>query len=391
MSTSRLRPIPVSKASVSTATASTATASTATASTATASTASASTATASTASASTASVSQAPVRRAHVSAAPAGNVRVSDVPAVQRGAVAVSQRRAVAALAAAGVAWGTSVPLSKAALAWLPPAWLVVARFALAAAVLLVAVDRTALRAAFRWPVLAWGAVGFGGSVVLQNAGLARTSVTHTALLIGTAPVLVAVIAAAWHHNVARPVAWAGFALSLTGIVVIAGGHGGGATGFGDALVLVSVLVMATMTVAQVRLLKGQNPVAITAVQFLGAAVAALPVAVCTSGLPHAPAPGRAGLVAVVAVIGLTVVATIVPFTLFAYGQHAVSAEVAGAFLNLEPLVGALAGVVAFGDPAGPRLLIGGAVIVGGIVLSSVPGLRGPKPGRGRPRLATAS
>ena len=315
--------------------------------------------------------------------APASRTPASRTPV---GRTPVSQRRAVTALAAAGLAWGTSVPLSKAALGWLSPGWLVVIRFALAAAVLLATVDRSALRAAFRWQVLAWGAVGFGGSVLLQNTGLARTSVTHTALLIGTGPVLVAVIAAAWHRNVARPVAWAGFAVSLVGIVVVAGGHGGGATGFGDALVLVSVLIVATMTVAQGRLLEGQNPAAITAVQFLGAALAALPVALCTSGLPHAPAPGGAGVVAVLAVVSLAVVGTLVPFTLFAYGQHAVSAEVAGAFLNLEPLVGSLAGVVFFAEPAGPRLLVGGAAILGGIVMSSVPGLRGR--GRGRARLA---
>jgi O-acetylserine/cysteine efflux transporter len=323
----------------------------------------------------------APARSAPVSHPPVSHPPVSHAP-VRR--APVSQRRAVAALAAAGVAWGTSVPLSKAALGWLSPGWLVVARFALAAAVLLVTVDRSALRAAFRWQVLAWGAVGFGGSVLVQNTGLARTSVTHTALLIGAGPVLVAVIAAAWHHNVARPVAWAGFAVSLGGIVVVAGGHGGGATGFGDALVLLSVLMVATVTVAQGRLLEGQNPAAITAVQFVGAALVALPFAVCAGGLPHAPAAGGAGALAVVAVVGLAVVGTLVPFTLFAYGQHAVSAEVAGAFLNLEPLVGSLAGVVFFADPAGPRLLIGGVAILGGIVMSSVPGLRRP----GRARLA---
>src|ERR1700722_8440418 len=316
------------------------------------------------------------VRTAPASHPSASNVPVSPVP--------VSQRRAGAALAAAGVAWGTSVPLSKAALGWLSPGWLVVARFALAAAVLLVTVDRGALRAAFRWQVLAWGAVGFGGSVLVQNNGLARTSGTHTALLVGAGPVLVAVIAAAWHRNVARPVAWAGFAVSLGGIVVVAGGRGGGATGFGDALVLLSVLIVATMTVAQGRLLEGQNPAAVTAVPFLGPAPPALAVALCTGGLPHAPASSGAGAVAVVAVVGLAVVGTLVPFTLFAYGQHAVSAEVAGAFLNLEPLVGSLAGVVFFADPAGPRLLIGGVAILSGIVMSSVPGLRRP----GRARLA---
>ena len=299
-------------------------------------------------------------------------MKTSLVPAV----AVTSRTRAAAALAAAGVAWGTSVPLSKAALGWLPPAWLVVARFALAAAVLLAVVDRPSLRAALRGPVIAWGAAGLGGSVLIQNAGLSKTSVTHAALLIGAGPVLIAVIAAAWQHNVARPVAWGGFAISLGGVAVVAGGHGGGATGAGDAMVLVSVLIASSLTVAQGRLLKGQNPAAVTAVQFLGAAIAALPVAALTEGLPPAPPAGGAGVVTVLAVAGLAAVGTLAPFTLFAFGQRQVPAEVAGAFLNLEPLVGALVGVVAFGDPAGPRLFAGGAAILGGIVMSGLPALR---------------
>jgi drug/metabolite transporter (DMT)-like permease len=290
--------------------------------------------------------------------------------------VVSTRTRAVAALAAAGVAWGTSVPLSKAALAWLPPAWLVVARFAFAAAVLFAMVDRAALRAALRVPVLAWGAIGLGGSVMVQNAGIAATSVTHAALLIGAGPVLVAVIAAAWHHNVARPVAWAGFAVSLGGVAVVAQGHGGGATAAGDVLVLISALVAAALTVAQGRLLVGRDPAAVTAVLFLGAALGALPAAFLTEGAPPVPSAGGAGLLAVLAVLGLTAVGTLAPFTLFAYGQHKVSTEVAGAFLNLEPLVGALVGVAAFGDPAGPRLVAGGAAILAGIAMSSLPALR---------------
>ena len=116
-------------------------------------------------------------------------------------------------------------------------------------------------------------------------------------------------------------------------------------------MVLGSVLIIAAMTVAQGRLLEGQDPAAITAVQFLGAAIAVLPVAALTEGLPPVPHPGGAGILAVLAVVGLTAVGTLTPFTLFAYGQRQVPAEVAGAFLNLEPLVGALVGVAAFGDP----------------------------------------
>ena len=284
-----------------------------------------------------------------------------------------NRRRAVAALAAAGLAWGTTVPLSKLALAWLAPGWLTFARFGLAAAVLLAAASRSGLRAACTPTVLASGAIGYGGSVLVQNTGITRTSVTHAALLIGAAPVLIAIIAALWHRTVARPVAWAGFAVSLAGIGLITVGRGGGATAGGDGLVLAALLLSAAFTVAQARMLAGHDPIAVTAIQFLGAALAILPFSVTIEGMPPAPhGPG-----AVLAAAALALGGTLLPFTLFAYGQSRISAEVAGAFLNLEPLVGAAAGAIAFGNPVGPVQVTGGAAIIAGIALSSLPLLAG--------------
>jgi O-acetylserine/cysteine efflux transporter len=286
------------------------------------------------------------------------------------------RRSAIAALTAAGLLWGTTVPLSKLALAWLSPSWLTFVRFGLAAVILLIA-TRSRVRAAFSPALLISGAIGYGGSVAVQNAGIGRTSVSQAALLIGATPVLIAIIAALWHRTVARPVAWAGFTLSLAGVGLITGGSGGG-TVSGDGLVLASLLLSATFTVVQVRLLRDQDPAAVTAVQFLGAAIAMLPVAVVTGGMPAAPTgPGP-----VLATAALVAGGTLLPFTLFAYGQSRVSAEAAGAFLNLEPLVGAVAGVVVFGNPAGPGQLAGGTAILAGIGLSSLPllggGRRGP-------------
>jgi drug/metabolite transporter (DMT)-like permease len=280
------------------------------------------------------------------------------------------RRNALAALATAGLLWGTTVPLSKVALGWLSPGWLTLVRFAVAAVILAV-VTRSRLRAACTPAILLSGAIGYGGTVLLQNAGITRTSVSHAALLIGSVPVMVAVIAALWHGAVARPVAWAGFAVSLAGVALLAGSGGAGAALSGDLLVLASLLVSAGFTVAQDRLLPGRDPVAVTAVQFLGAALAAVPAALA-SGVPAAPASAGPAL----ALIGLTAGGTLIPFTLFAFGQSRVPAEVAGAFLNLEPLIGAAAGVALFGDPAGTGQLIGGGAILAGIALSSVPLLR---------------
>src|ERR1700734_657140 len=239
----------------------------------------------------------------------------------------LDRRRALVALTVAGLLWGSTVPLSKLALGWLPPGWLTAVRFAVAAAVLLT-ITRSRVRGA-------WGAAGYGGTVLLQNTGITRTSVSHAALLIGTAPVLVAIIAVVWHHSVVRPVAWAGFAVSLGGVGLIAAGGGGGANLGGDGLVLASVLLSAVFTVGQTRLLRGRDPIAVTAVQFLGAALVTAPFSALTEGVPPAPA-GTASLLAVVALIAG---GTLLPFTLFAFGQSRLPAEIAGAFLNIEPLV----------------------------------------------------
>ena len=240
---------------------------------------------------------------------------------------------------------------------------------------------RHRLRTAWSPAVLAWGAVGYGGTVLVQNAGITKTSVSHAALLIGATPVLVALVAAVWRHAVARPVAWAGFVLSLAGVGLVAGGPGGGATAAGDGLVLASLLLSATFTVAQTGLLRGRDPIAVTAVQFLAAAAAMLPIAVVREGMP--PFPSSAGTLLAVAALALG--GTVLPFALFAYGQVRVSAEVAGAFLNLEPLVGAVAGAVVFQNPVGAEQVLGGTAILAGIGLSSLPLLavgRGPRPVR---------
>ena len=161
-------------------------------------------------------------------------------------------------------------------------------RFAVAAP-LLALVGRRGLRDALDWRVLASGAIGFGAVILLQNAGIEHTSVSHAAVVIGAAPVLVALIAAGLGQTTTRPLTWAGYAVALVGIAFVAGAGGGGATPRGDLLVLASVVLSAAFVAVQPRLLEGRDAAAVTAVQFAGGALVALPVAVLTEGVPHGP------------------------------------------------------------------------------------------------------
>ena len=203
--------------------------------------------------------------------------------------------------------------------------------------------------------------------IVIQNAGIERTSVSHAALIVGVVPVLVALMAAALGRGSTGPLAWLGFALALGGVGLVAGG-GSGASAAGDGLVLASVTLSAAAVTAQPRLLAGRDPVAVTAVQLGAGALVALPQRSCsracggTAGRGLGAAGGRAAR-----------------HRRHAAAVHALRVrpgadrpQLAGAFLNLEPLVGALAGAAAFGDAFGPVQLAGGLVPLAGVALSAI-------------------
>jgi drug/metabolite transporter (DMT)-like permease len=156
-------------------------------------------------------------------------------------------RSALFALAAAGTLWGLNVPLTKLALGWLGPGWLTVARFLVAAPVLGL-IGRRGLREALTPAILVSGTIGFGAVILLQNAGIERTSVSHAAMIVGAIPVLVALIAAGLGEAATRPLTWAGYGVALMGIAFVAGAGGGGASPRGDVLVLGSAVLSGSRT-----------------------------------------------------------------------------------------------------------------------------------------------
>lgn len=279
----------------------------------------------------------------------------------------MKNRRAILALVAAGSLWGVTVALSKLSLRWLDPSWLTAMRF-LAAAPILAIIGRRGLRQAFTPPILAAGAIGYGAVVLLQNVGIDNTSVSHGAIIVGALPVVVALVAAGLGRGTARPVVWIGYAVALVGIVLVAKGGGGGATASGDMLVFASVVLSGAFIAVQPGMLRGRDAAAVTAVQFLAAEIVSLPVALLGSPLPQAPVAGSA-----VAFVALALVGTILPFWLFAFGQARVAPELAGAFVNLEPLVGAVIGWVAFSNPVGAAQVLGALAVIAGIVISLLP------------------
>src|SRR4051794_22591042 len=201
--------------------------------------------------------------------------------------------------------------------------------------------------------------------VVLQNLGVERTSVTHAALIFGAVPVLVAAGSALAGRAAAGPGAWSGFGVALGGVALVAGSGGEGWVA-GDALVAASAVLGSARIVVRGDLLGGRDPVAVTAVQMAAAGAFSLLFALPTPLPAGGPAVPQA-----IALAALVSVGSLIPFALYAYGQARVSAELAGAFVTLEPVVGGAAGVLAFGNPFGSWQALGTVLVVAGLALSA--------------------
>lgn len=152
------------------------------------------------------------------------------------------------------------------------------------------------------------------------------------------------------------------------GGVVLAAGSGGQASLLGDGMVLFSSVLATLYVITQASVSAQQRAVAVTAVQMLAASLATLPLAVLSGPvrMPSQAAP-------VLALVGLVVIGSLVPFILYAWARPRVTDAVAGAFFNVETLVAMLAGALAFHNPMDLRQALGMAVILGGVAVVSAP------------------
>lgn len=275
------------------------------------------------------------------------------------------KRWAFAALFLSGVLWGLGFPLGKAALKEVDASQLVLLRFAFASLVALPFALRTAeARALFRSPLAVGNGLVYGLAFLVQFEGLARTSVSLAALIVGIMPALIAVGARLLGEPVSR-LSWAGVAAASVGAAFIAGRPGGGATPFGLVLDLGALFLFLTWLLTLRRIPRGSNPIILPAVNVIVAGLVLLPLSLVLHGAPKLDLSLTAWLA--IAVQG--VFCTLLPTAAWQFGAARVGSATAGIFVNLEPLIGAVIGVAVFGDHLGVGLIAGGALIVAGSVV----------------------
>jgi len=292
-------------------------------------------------------------------------------------------RRGWLLFATMSVIWGIPYLLIKIAVAGVPVPVLVLARVAIGAALLLpVALRRRELRTLV--PYRRWLAVFALVEIItpwfLLSEAERRLSSSMSGLLIASVPIIGALLARlTGDAERLTAVRWAGLLAGLAGVALLAGpgAAGGDARSIGEVLLV--AVCYATGPLIASRKLSAAPPIGMTAVCLGFAAVVYAPAAALTwpGSMPSGKVLG--------ALAGLAVVCTAAAFLFF----FALIAEVGPAratvITYLNPAVAVALGVSVLGERFTPAMAGAFALILGGSVLATRPGLRRRAPSPGAP------
>lgn len=279
--------------------------------------------------------------------------------------------RGLLALGLACLLWSTTYVVAKPLLAVVPPMLLALIRFLLAGLILVPIGLRQGGALPGRWALAGLGLSGVAGFYICFNLGLRLTSASAAALIQGGGPAITAVVAFFLLGERLRPGGILGLVLSAAGIglIVVRGGEAGAGDAplVGGLLILGSAFCWAVYTVL-CRRLAGYRPLRLTAVGALYGTAMLVPLAAIEAtrvGLgPTTPATW-------LTVVYLAVGPSALAYLLWSYGLQAISANQAGAFLNLIPVMGLVFAAIVLGEQPGPPALLGGGLVLLGVSLTT--------------------
>lgn len=278
------------------------------------------------------------------------------------------------ACALAGSLWGTGFYFGRLALNEMPVESMVLYRFLFACIGMLpvALLNRVRLTGAEWKMLLVSAAFGIPIQFLIQFHGLARTTVSHASLMVGSMPVLLAVAAAIFAGERLDWIGWAALVGSTVGAaLIVLGGHRapagvGQPTLTGDLMVVASLCTALAWILLSKRLMHRHSPPLVTAYTILSGTVMLI-VLIGTPAAFHVTKPIAFAHVSTTAWIALAVsglACTATTTLLWNWGIHHVPASRAGVFLNIEPALGSLLGVKLLGEHLGPYSWLGGGLIL---------------------------
>jgi drug/metabolite transporter (DMT)-like permease len=247
-------------------------------------------------------------------------------------------------------------------------------RFALAALVWwgLILASRAALaelRSLRRRDVMtavALGACGYAGQAGAYFAALERIDANLLALVLYTFPAMVAVAAVALGRERLHARRVLALAMTSAGLVfIVAGAHTGSLDAAGTALGLAAAMIYTVYILTSEGISSRLSPSVLAALVCAGASVTLTVAAGALGQLePAAVSAAGWGWLACIALVS-----TVAAVALFFAGLRRVGPTTAAILSTFEPLVTVVLAFAVFGDALTPVQLLGGALMLGGVVV----------------------
>lgn len=279
--------------------------------------------------------------------------------------------RALACIAIALLTWSSAYAAIAYALASFTPGEVAFARLAIASlcfAVMLVA-RRTPLPPRRDWPALfALGLIGLTLYHVSLNWAETRIASGTASIIICLAPAATAALSAWWIRERLSLRTWTGLAIALAGTVLVVLASGKQVEVDPRALlVLVCVLASAVYFVGQRPLSLRLGTLTVTAFTFFAGTLGCLPF---VGGLPQALHAAPWSHLA--ALLWLGVAPSFLGYLTWNVAVKRASATRVSSFIYLSPPIALVIGWLWLGEVPSAMELVGGAVVIGGVVLANL-------------------
>lgn len=292
-------------------------------------------------------------------------------------------REELAANAAAFVAavlLGASVVAVRVAVREIPPTTLAVFRFGQGALFLVgaVAIARPALLRVdlrnLRFAALL-GAIFFSLFPLSFNTGLQFTQATRGALMLATMPIWSMLLGRWFSGERLGPRRTVGVGLTLCGVLIVVGERGlnletDALALFGDGLVLLAAFLGALYGVLAKRALNRQHPLTVISYAMLIGTLFLLPIALW-EGIVEEFGELSSSLALIVLFLGIPGGA--IAFGLWTAALSQLSPTQVAVYVNLNPIVAAMLGVLLLSESATPIFLLSFAAVVAGVLLVNWP------------------
>lgn len=289
-------------------------------------------------------------------------------------------------LLVANLIYATSYVTTRVVLVDVGPATLALARLVIGSAILIpVALaarrrDPRRLSSAEHRRVVWMGLLGFAGAFAFAHWGLLRSTATNAALLITVEPISLLLLSPLLLGERLRRREALAAAMTLAGAALVVVNGVPGLTRAlaphwrGDLLLVCSGLAYASYSLFGRSLLLRHSAIAVTAWSIAWGAVAMVPLVLLEWAGGQRPVwSGQA----IAGVLYLSVVITALGYLAWNYALERVPAPRAAIFLNVQPLAGAVLGIVWLGEPLTAFTLVGGTLILAGLTLTVKAGTMG--------------